>query len=169
MIAKDTRAFEWVRLSAARNAGRLGATSEAVSALASFVDEDHPLTGIVGEALDEMGELRAGSSLVSFARKPSTPPSLRLQVVEILDKNAMLHELKTISDDISFDPETRHRALVGLLGKSAASEGQAIIRRLLVDTEAKRFRDSRYHRHPETDGKLGCPVIYLDLSWSVFR
>jgi tetratricopeptide (TPR) repeat protein len=131
-ISKDKSVFEWVRLSAAEDVGKLGAPSDAIDVLSSLANGDFP-SNVLIRALDHLGELRAGDVLLSFARKSSTPTELRLHVVEILDKGAMLNELKTIADDELFDSETRHRALVGLLGKSDVSEAQSLIRRLLVD------------------------------------
>jgi tetratricopeptide (TPR) repeat protein len=131
-ISRDKSVFEWVRLSAVEDVGKLGAPSDAIAVLISLANGDFA-SDVLVRALDHLGELRAGEAMVSFARKSSTPAELRLQVIEILDQSAMLNELRTIADDELLDSETRHRALVGLFGKSDASEAQSLIRRLLVD------------------------------------
>ena len=132
-IAKDPSLQVRLRIDAIKAAGKRGEIEQLIPILKSFIGlGDSSRAQPEAGALEELGELRQGATLLEFLRKTTTTTSQRLRVVEILAKSALLDELREISKVESLETEVRQSALASLIGRTDGAETQAIIHAVLT-------------------------------------
>jgi tetratricopeptide (TPR) repeat protein len=130
-IANDKRLRDWTRFEAGRELGRCGSIEDAIRALDALISEKPIKERIATGILDELGDLGGSQELLRLARTKSLDLQLRVYVAEVLDKRAMVNELSGLAQDSLLVPEVRHRALLGLLGKTQ-SVGKDLIEQLFI-------------------------------------
>lgn len=131
-LANDKSVPDLIRYEAGAELHKLGNSAEGISALHALIAEKPLSPRLSTHILDALGDSGGSHELLSLARSKSLDLKLRIYVAEIFDKRAMLDELNDLAHDQSLEPEIRHRAIIGSLGKGSLADAQQVIKQLFI-------------------------------------